>query len=145
VDVPPVLPSSWSNYLEDCLKEAFATWPTEDIHIARECVKNLQSENPTPPTPRQIRAIINRAAPIKKRWGTEMSTKAVFSYAFRRHFESRERLRQRLLTENNPSIRSQFAFDRDLLKEMSGILFGVTADRGPGIAAARANNSGFPK
>ena len=148
IDVPPVLPSSWVEYLKSCLDTALVNWPREEKTEAVECVKSLQSENPTPPTPRQIRAIINRAAPIKKRRGNQKSTKAVFSYAFHRHFESASAFRQRLLTANSPSASSRGTFDQDLLKEMSGILFGVTANRGlelllqePIIHAFQSNNA----
>ena len=148
IDVPPVLPSSWVEYLRHCLDESVEKWPDKEKTNALECVKSLQSENPTPPTPRQIRAIINRAAPIKKRWGNEKGTKAIFSYAFHRHFESASAFRKRLLTANNPSGSSRGTFDQVLLKEMSGILFGVTADRGlelllqePIIHAFQSNNA----
>ncbi|CAM2983997.1 P-loop NTPase fold protein [Acinetobacter celticus] len=131
VEVPQPISSGWLNYCEQCINQALIGWDTDKkVQIKEEYSRLLTSKNIIP-TPRQIRSWVNQVGMNGYKWKDKVSAKALAIYSYERlHFS--EKLFLKELLDSESSI-YKMANGSDLVYEISGLLFGVSKERGTEI------------
>lgn len=128
VEVPQPISSGWLNYCEQCINQALIGWDAErKIQIKEEYSEMLTSKNIIP-TPRQIRSWVNQVGMNGYKWKDTVSAKALAVYSYERLHLTEKQLLIALL--NSESIFYKMNNGVELVYEMSGLLFGVSRERG---------------
>lgn len=125
VEVPSQLTSSWIGYFEDAVEKSLIGWPEESKEEFRKCYVAINSNLERSPTPREIRAILNRSGAIAMLWGEEVSSTAICIYAHSRRISDENEFRKKLLYGDIQFPSSLDISKNALTSELAGLLFNV--------------------
>lgn len=125
VEVPSQLTSSWIGYFEDAVEKALIGWPEESKEEFRNCYIAINSTLERSPTPREIRAMLNRSGAIGMLWGDDVSSTAVCIYAHARRTFDENEFRKKLLSGDIQVPSSLNLSKNTLISELAGLLFNV--------------------
>lgn len=125
VEVPSQLTSSWIGYFEDAVEDSLIGWPEESKEEFRKCYVAINSNLERSPTPREIRAILNRSGAIAMLWGGEVSSTAICIYAHSRRTSDENEFRKKLLYGDIQFPSSLDISKNALTSELAGLLFNV--------------------
>lgn len=131
VEVPKPISSGWLNYCEECINEALIGWDQKNKALVKEEYSRILTSKNTIPTPRQIRSWVNQIAMNGYKWKDLVSPKALAIYSYERLNKSEKILLDELLDIKSPI--NQYIKDIELKYEISGLLFGVSKQRGSEI------------
>ncbi|WP_417447830.1 P-loop NTPase fold protein [Idiomarina abyssalis] len=125
VEVPSQLTSSWIGYFEDAVEESLIGWPEESKEEFKKCYVAINSNLERSPTPREIRALLNRSGAIAMLWGEEVSSTAICIYAHSRRISDENEFRKKLLYGDIQFPSSLDISRNALISELAGLLFNV--------------------
>ena len=69
--VPPLLLSSWREFLEDALQQAFPDHPEEDYHGVCRAFAIKGGPDTSAPTPRDLKTLVNQVGALHREWQDE--------------------------------------------------------------------------
>ncbi|WP_436898455.1 P-loop NTPase fold protein [Acinetobacter gyllenbergii] len=128
VEVPQPISSGWLNYCEQCINQALIGWDAErKIQIKEEYSRILTSNNIIP-TPRQIRSWVNQVGMNGYKWKDTVSAEALAIYSYERLLLTEKELLKDLLKSESEFYKLSNGLE--LVYEISGLLFGVSKERG---------------
>lgn len=128
-EVPEPILTAWVEYCDSCIRAALIGWPAEASSTVFDTYRRYESSLSRSPTPRQIRAFVNKVGIIGMRWGGTVSAEAIALYALVRRNRSERQLRAELLNQGLPD-NYQSTKSALLKSELAGLLFGVDRHKG---------------
>ncbi|MBU1222145.1 KAP family NTPase [Myxococcota bacterium] len=130
-EVPSPVMSSWQEFFEDNMNSALSDWPEEERRVISNTYQSCNSTLEKSPTPREIRNFINQVGITGLSWGGKMSAEAIALYCHLRYKYGECELRIMLLKEHGiPDSIFVKGEVQTLIKELSGLLFGVNKETG---------------
>lgn len=134
LEVPSPVMSAWIDYFKSCINKAFIGWPEVAKNEFAESYVQCMSKLETSPTPRQIHTFVNKAGVLALQWKGEFSPEALSLYSLYRQDFTESEFRTELLKSDLPksytAINAEKNGTEQLKAELSGLLFGVTAEKG---------------
>lgn len=129
-EVPSPVFSGWNNYLSKKIDLALTGWPKESKLLAIDSFTRYFSHLHTSPNARSINNFINQIGFTALKYRDEMSAEAISIYCLYRKELSDSELREGLIANKLPKNYEPIG-DKELIKkEVAGLLFGVSKDKG---------------
>lgn len=142
-DVPQPVMSGWINYVEKCVSKALPKWPEQKRNEVVSTYIRYASRLDKSPTPRDIKIFTNQVGLLGSMWGDNFSPEAMSLYVLLKESIKSDEIRQKLIqremhqdykTENDPTM---------IFSELSGLLFGVSRDKGVQLLLGPEISSAF--
>lgn len=144
LEVPKQVLTGWERFLYENMEVAFSGWDAKEKQNVLEIIKLTRKSVNDIPTPRQIKTYINQVGLLRLHCGAEISTSAIAYFSSLKYldFKSNEEIEDQLIRGD---IARNSLFSRELNKELSGILFGVSPEKGYQLLLGPAINIALDK
>jgi energy-coupling factor transporter ATP-binding protein EcfA2 len=133
LEVPPFTISNWEEYFKEKLECSFAGMKVDEKESIFDIFKLSRNSIHDVPTPREVKVYINQVGLLKLNSDKDISIKSISYYVILRFIRMRHevKIREILLGESFLDYKLKPYFHNvDYKKEMCGLLFGVSPDKG---------------
>lgn len=130
VEVPAPVISAWIRYFRTCVANHLIGWPRARREEFVEAYIQCKSKLDESPSPREMHSHINRVGMLALHWKDEFSVDGINLYALYKKRWTNEELRGKLLADGLPGDYPSAKSATTIKKEVAGLMFGVTSDKG---------------
>jgi len=146
LEVPKPIFSGWEKFAGCMTNLALEGWPQGDKDELIRVLRITRNSLDDIPTPREIKNYINQVGFLASQWGSIMPISSIAYYVCLRELENNSvsDIKAKLINDEL-SMKHKALLPESCVKDLSGLVFGVTPERGvqlllePEIAAALRN------
>ena len=132
VEVPKLILSGWESFSVENINIALTGWGQNDKDVILNVLKWTRDGVNDIPTPREIKTYINQVGLLRLHCDITISTTAIAYYAVQKYmrFQTNKEIERKIISNQLPLPSDKKLFDKGLSSEISGILFGVSTEKG---------------
>lgn len=132
IEVPKLILSGWEQFCKENIDQALIGWDEkekDDVLKVLKLTRNTVNDNPTP---REIKTYINQVGLLRLHCDKNISTLSIAYFAILKYmrFHTNKFIEEQLILGALPQERHKLIFNSNCSAELSGILFGVSEEKG---------------
>ena len=133
IEVPQLIITGWESFCQSCINKALVGgWNEDEKKDVLDILKYTRQSVNDIPTPRDIKTYINQVGLLRMHCNAEISTRSIAFFAVEKYLEftKSKDMQQKLVDGIYPTPELKPFFNERIAAEISGILFGVSTEKG---------------